>query len=119
MAQQGGPGPASGISYTIKWNDPSLGPVERENQVPDGPWRWPDTIDTDSEHMVRKWVQGIVTPEGEVLWNFTEPPMFGCDGATGLGAFGDERSGGFEPEEPPPPGPPSGPASTPAGGGSQ
>lgn len=72
------PGPSSDITYTIRWNDPCGGVLEKEGQIPQG-WRWPDDIDIDPRIIKGKYVHGLITPENEVLWDFVEPPAYGCD----------------------------------------
>lgn len=68
------PGPASGITYTVRWNEPGGGvtpPVP--GCVPSGA-RWPDFINTDGAAWVGRNVPGVVLPDGRIQLDFTELP---------------------------------------------
>lgn len=65
------PGPASGITYTIKANMPQ-GVVVIPGCTPSS-WRWPDSIPVDAQAMVDTVVLGVLT-ESVVQWSFIERP---------------------------------------------
>ena len=88
------PGPASGISYTIKCHDPNVeGPYSLSNQKPIR--RWPDTLDTVA-FAVGSMVQGIVDAN-VVQWHSMEMPDFAeCpSNSGGSGMLELLRSGGI------------------------
>lgn len=82
------PGPASQLSYTIKWNEPGGGIGVADGQIPQG-WRWPDECWTNGARMVGIRLHGVLTSEGRIEWTFTECPHFGpCTDQPGPGSGG-------------------------------
>lgn len=120
------PGPASGITYTIEYVDPTLGRLTLENQVPSN-WRWPDDVlEIDPERLVGKAVEGWLSATKSLFWLFPggEPPAFGdCEEepVPAMTLAGQPMPGGENPMQPPTPGgstppPDSGPSQPPGGG---
>jgi hypothetical protein len=88
------PGPASGITYTIRADLPE-GPVTLTGQAPNA-WRWPDELDIDPEPMLqnkRRRVLGVLMGQwdtgraADIEWLFIEPPAFGPCEPGGAGAL--------------------------------
>lgn len=67
------PGPASGIAYTIKYND-NGSVIELSQQVP-VMRQWPDEIDTDGAAQIGTKAFGFMTEEGRIWWFFQERPV--------------------------------------------
>ena len=86
------PGPSSGISYTIVYEEEGS-VVVLDGQVP-MMRQWIDDVDIDGQACVGKPVNGLMTEEGRIWWWFAERPVaLQCGG----GAQALRASGGAIP----------------------